>query len=73
MLQQISARKSHAERTFTDLQDTVNVPMFLTKWHVQTMQMRIRLLLQEQSDQGLHCHSTNHFKKTIFKSVKSKI
>ena len=27
----------------------------LTKWHMQTVQTQIRLLLKEQSDQGLHC------------------
>ena len=27
----------------------------LTKWHMQTVQTLIRLLLKEQSDQGLHC------------------
>ena len=37
---------------------TVNVPKFctpkfLTKWHMQTVPIQIRL--QEQSDQGLHC------------------
>ena len=40
--------------------ETVNVlkfrtPKFLTKWHMQTVQTQIRLLLKEQSDQGLHC------------------
>ena len=39
---------------------TVNVlkfrtAMFQTRWHVQTVQTQIRLLLKEQSDQGLHC------------------
>ena len=39
---------------------TVNVlkirtPKFLTKCHMQTVQTQIRLLLKEQSDQGLHC------------------
>ena len=39
---------------------TVNVlkcqtPKFLTKCHMQTVQTQIRLLLMEQSDQGLHC------------------
>ena len=39
---------------------TVNVlkirtPKFLIKWHMQTVQTQIRLLLKEQSDQGLHC------------------
>ena len=39
---------------------TINVLKFrtqklLTKWHMQTMQTQIRLLLKEQSDQGLHC------------------
>ena len=28
---------------------------FLTKWPMQTVQTQIRLLLKEQSDQGLHC------------------
>ena len=33
-----------------------NLPTtFLTKWHMQTVQAQIRLLLQEQSDQGLQC------------------
>ena len=27
----------------------------LTIWHMQTVQIQIRLLLKEQSDQGLHC------------------
>ena len=27
---------------------------FLTQWHMQTVQIQIRLLLKEQSDQGLH-------------------
>ena len=40
--------------------ETVNVlkfrtPKFLTKWQMQTVQTQIRLLLKEQSDQGLHC------------------
>ena len=30
---------------------------FQTKWHMQTVQIQIRLLLKEQSDQGLHCLS----------------
>ena len=30
-------------------------PKFLTKWHMQTVYTPIRLLLQEHSDQGLHC------------------
>ena len=30
-------------------------PKFLTKWHMQRMQIQIRQLLKEQSDQGLHC------------------
>ena len=39
---------------------TVNVlkfwtPKFLTKCYMQTVQTQIRLLLKEQSDQGLHC------------------
>ena len=39
---------------------TVNVlkfptPKFPKKWHMQTVQTQIRLLLKEQSDQGLHC------------------
>ena len=29
-------------------------PKLLKKWHLQTMQSQIRLLLKEQSDQGLH-------------------
>ena len=37
----------------------VNVLKFhtkcLAKWHIQTVQTQIRLLHQEQSDQGLHC------------------
>ena len=37
---------------------TVNVLKFRTKlptkWHMQTVQTQIRLLLKEQSDQGLH-------------------
>ena len=32
------------------------------KWHMQTVQTQIRLLLKEQPDQGLHvCHSTKYF------------
>ena len=27
----------------------------LTKWHMQAVKTQIRLLLKEQSDQGLHC------------------
>ena len=39
---------------------TVNVLKFLTpkliiNWHMQTVQTQIRLLLKEQSDQGLYC------------------
>ena len=39
---------------------TVNVlnscsPKFLKKWGMQTVQTQIRLLLEEQSDQDLHC------------------
>ena len=39
---------------------TVNIlqfctPKFLIVWHMQTVQTQIRLLLREQSDQGLHC------------------
>ena len=30
-------------------------PNCLTKWHMRTVQTQIRLLLKEQSDQGLHC------------------
>ena len=30
-------------------------PKFLTKWTMQTVQTKIRLLLKEQSDLGLHC------------------
>ena len=29
-------------------------PKWLTKWHMQTVQTQIRLLLKELSDQGLH-------------------
>ena len=29
--------------------------LFLAKWHMQTVQTQIRLLLKEQSDLGLHC------------------
>ena len=28
---------------------------FLTQLHMQTVQTQIKLLLKEQSDQGLHC------------------
>ena len=34
---------------------------------MQTVQTQIRLLLKEQSDQGLHCHSTKYFKKQVHK------
>ena len=30
-------------------------PKCMTKWHMQTVQTQIRLLLKKQSDQGLHC------------------
>ena len=33
----------------------IRTPKFLTKWHMQTVQTQIRLLLKEQSDQGLYC------------------
>ena len=32
----------------------ISTPKCLTKWHNQTVQIQIRLLLKEQSDQGLH-------------------
>ena len=35
--------------------NVLRAPHFLTKCHMQTVQTQIRLLLQEQSDQGLHC------------------
>ena len=43
-----------------DMHGTVNVlkfrtPKCLMKWHMPTVQTQIRLLLKEQSDQGLHC------------------
>ena len=43
-----------------DFRSMVNVlkfctAKFLTKWHMQTVQTQIRLLLQEQSYQGLFC------------------
>ena len=48
----------YSARTLHD--STVNVLKFctlkwLTKWCMQTVQTQIRLLLKEQSDQGLHC------------------
>ena len=41
------------------MQSTVNVlnfrtPKFPANWHVQTVQIQIRLLPKDQSDQGLH-------------------
>ena len=40
-----------------------HTPKCLTKWYMQTVQTQIRLLLKEQSDQGLHCLSFQYFKK----------
>ena len=34
---------------------TVMILNFWTDWSGQTVQTQIRLLLEEQSDQGLHC------------------
>ena len=34
---------------------TVMIQSFRTDWSGQTVQTQIRLLLEEQSDQGLHC------------------
>ena len=34
---------------------TVMIQSFQTDWSWQTVQTQIRLLLEEQSDQGLHC------------------
>ena len=34
---------------------TIMILIFLTDWSRQTVQTPIRLLLEEQSDQGLHC------------------
>ena len=36
-------------------QNTVMIPSFRTNKSEQTVQTQIRLLLEEQSDQGLHC------------------
>ena len=36
-------------------QSTVMIPSFCTDRSGQTVQTQIRLLLEEQSDQGLHC------------------
>ena len=35
--------------------NTVMTPSFRTDWSEQIVQTQIRLLLEEQSDQGLHC------------------
>ena len=40
---------------------------------MQTVQIQIRLLLEEQSDQGLHClHSIKYFKKQLHKKREKK-
>ena len=44
---------------------------FLTKWHMQTVQTQIRLLLKEQSDQGLHCLPFYCLKKQLHKKQKN--
>ena len=50
------------------------IPKFLTKWHMQIVQTQIRLLLQEQSDQGLHgLISTKYFKKHLCKKAKFRL
>ena len=55
----LKKRKPYLE-LYDYLQVTVNIlifrtPKFLTKCRMQTVQTQIRLLLKEQSDQGLHC------------------
>ena len=49
--------------------DTVMTLSFLTGRSGQTVQTQIRLLLEEQSDQGLHCLLFHfyHFDKIFFK------
>ena len=52
--------RSHSRLCSPLIHSTVNVLKFctskcLTKWHMQIVQTQIRLLFQEQSDQGLHC------------------
>ena len=37
------------------------------KWHMQTMQTQIRLLLKKQSDKSLLCHSTKYSEKQLLK------
>ena len=37
------------------IDNTVMIPKFRTDQPRQTVQTQIRLLLEEQSDQGLHC------------------
>ena len=48
---------------------TVMIPSFRIDSSGQTVQTQIRLLLQEQSDQGLHCllFHLHHFDKIPFK------
>ena len=39
----------------TEFTNTVMIQCFRTDWSWQTVQTQIKLLLEEQSDQGLHC------------------
>ena len=46
----------------TDIEVTVIIVNIQTDWAGQTVQTKIRLLLKEQFDQGLHCLSIRlHF------------
>ena len=44
--------ESNIENSF---HDTVMIQSFRTDWSRQIVQTEIRLLLREQSDQGIHC------------------
>ena len=44
-------------------------PKFLTKWRMQTVQTQIKLLLKEQSDQGLPCLPCHLKKKKMYKKA----
>ena len=49
-------RQAHVRlRRFSDCKFTVMILSFRTNRSGQTVQTQIRLLLEEQSDQGLHC------------------
>ena len=45
----------HEKECFFLMQTTVMILSFQTKWSGQIVQTQIRLLLEEQSDLGLHC------------------